>query len=186
MVLTNNGSGRFRTNATYTVGSGPVGVVAVDVNGDNKVDLVSANYTDSSLTVLTNNGSGGFGLNVTYYLQLSNPQGLAAADLTGDGKQDLITPNLGTADLTLMLTSGTPSPLFDIQPVSRTNALVHWPGYQLGYGLQQNTSLTAGNWTPMTNAISLVNGGNPLILFNSTNEASITTTSGSRFLRLYH
>ena len=42
------------------MGSDPLSVVAADVNGDGKVDLISANYGDNTLTVLTNNGSGGF------------------------------------------------------------------------------------------------------------------------------
>jgi len=42
------------------VGSEPDSVVAADVNGDGKLDLISANYNANTLTVLTNNGSGGF------------------------------------------------------------------------------------------------------------------------------
>ena len=42
-MLTNNGSGGFVLAATLSVGSGPDSVVAADVNGDGKVDLISAN-----------------------------------------------------------------------------------------------------------------------------------------------
>jgi hypothetical protein len=42
-VLTNNGSGGFGFNATLTVGGNPQSVVAADVNGDGKFDLISAN-----------------------------------------------------------------------------------------------------------------------------------------------
>ena len=55
MVLTNSGGGRFGSNATYIVGNKPLGVTAADVNGDSKLDLISANWTDFTLTVLTNN-----------------------------------------------------------------------------------------------------------------------------------
>ena len=50
-------------SSTNSVGPGPVCVVATDVNGDNKIDLITANqgtYPDyaGSITVLTNDGSG--------------------------------------------------------------------------------------------------------------------------------
>jgi len=44
------------------VGNAPVSVAAADINGDGKLELISANANDNSLSVLTNNGSGGFGL----------------------------------------------------------------------------------------------------------------------------
>ena len=43
---------RFLTQSTLPVGSGPDSVVAADVNGDGKLDLISANYLADTLTVL--------------------------------------------------------------------------------------------------------------------------------------
>ena len=59
IVFTNNGSGGFGSNATYAVGSNigsdyPVEVVAADLNNDGKMDLISVNFFDNSLSVLTN------------------------------------------------------------------------------------------------------------------------------------
>ena len=75
-VLTNNGSGGFVIKAALTVGQGPTSVVAADVNGDAKPDLITANETDNTLTVLTNNGSGVFqisaALAVTMQLELGH------------------------------------------------------------------------------------------------------------------
>jgi hypothetical protein len=88
-ILTNNGSGVFGSNATLTVGSEPVSVVATDVNGDGKLDLVCANGLGESLTVLTNNGSGYFGFNATIPLG-TEPSCVTAVDVNGDGKTDLI------------------------------------------------------------------------------------------------
>ena len=81
-VLTNNGSGGFGSNATLTVGFGPSAVVAADVNGDGKPDLISANETDNTLTVLTNDGSGLVSAASATLAVGSRPRGLG-----GDGCQ---------------------------------------------------------------------------------------------------
>jgi hypothetical protein len=94
-VLTNNGHGVFGFNARPGVGSNPVTVIAADVNGDGKLDLISANNGTNTLTVLTNNGHGVFGFNATLTVA-DSPEGLTASDLNGDGKLDLISANGGT------------------------------------------------------------------------------------------
>jgi len=53
-VLTNNGSGGFGAAGTFAVGNSPYFVTAADVNGDGKVDLISANEGDNTLSILTN------------------------------------------------------------------------------------------------------------------------------------
>ena len=68
--------------------------MAADVNGDGKLDLISANVNDNTLTVLTNNGSGVFGSNATLTVG-SYPNCVVAADVNGDGKSDLISANSG-------------------------------------------------------------------------------------------
>ena len=108
-VLTNNGKGVFGSNATLTVGSGPYCVVAADVNGDGKLDLISANYGDgngNTLTVLTNNGIGVFGSNATLTVGLG-PRSIVAADLYGHGKLDLISANINNGTLTVLTNNGT-------------------------------------------------------------------------------
>ena len=44
----------FMLSSSPSVGSSPHSVVAADVNGDGKVDLISANNSDNTLTVLIN------------------------------------------------------------------------------------------------------------------------------------
>jgi hypothetical protein len=88
IVLTNNGSGIFGSNAVLGVGKYPNAVAAADINGDGNVDLICANG-DKTLTVLTNNGNGVFGSNASYTVT-GSPYSVIAADINGDGYVDLI------------------------------------------------------------------------------------------------
>ena len=105
MVLTNNGNGFFGSNATLNVGSFPDSVIAADVNGDGKLDLICANGSDNTLTVLTNNGSGLFGSNATLTV-VGGPRSVVAADINADGKLDLISVNLTASTLTVFTNNG--------------------------------------------------------------------------------
>jgi hypothetical protein len=67
--------------------------VAADVNGDGNLDLISANWGGSTLTLLTNNGSGVFGLYATLAVN-AHPRSVVAADVTGDGKPELFSASL--------------------------------------------------------------------------------------------
>lgn len=79
---------------TYSVGHAPGWVTAADANGDGRLDLICANYTDNTLTILTNSGGGVFGSNAT--LNVGNgPASVVAADLRNLGKVDLICANFG-------------------------------------------------------------------------------------------
>ncbi len=107
-VLTNNGIGGFVLSSSPVVGSGAVSVAAADVNGDGKVDLISANFNPGTFSILTNNGSGGFVLSSSPSAG-SHPYFVAAADVNGDGKVDLISANnnfVGTLTVLTNIGSG--------------------------------------------------------------------------------
>jgi hypothetical protein len=106
-ILTNNGSGVYSSNATLNLpaGSGTARIVAADVNGDNKVDLICANYVTGTLTVWTNNGSGVFTISLTIMVG-NQPISLLAADLNGDGRMDLVCANFGSGTLTVLTNNG--------------------------------------------------------------------------------
>ena len=59
-VLLGKGDGTFRPKSDYTVGYAPEDVTAVDLNGDGKIDLATANYADGTASVLINKGDGTF------------------------------------------------------------------------------------------------------------------------------
>jgi len=56
----------FKLSSSPSVGSSPRSVAVADINGDDKMDLICANYYGNSLSALTNNGNGGFVLSGTY------------------------------------------------------------------------------------------------------------------------
>ncbi|HVV01909.1 MAG TPA: VCBS repeat-containing protein [Verrucomicrobiae bacterium] len=77
----------FTPATNYHGGVSSVSILAADVDGNGTVDLITANISDSSLTVLTNSGGGNFGPNARY--NAPTVEDVVAADLDGDGKPDL-------------------------------------------------------------------------------------------------
>ncbi len=94
------------TNASSPgVGSAPQALVAADVNGDGKVDLITANYGNgagNTLSVLTNKGNGFFALASSPVVG-TGTRWVTAADVNGDGKPDLIAAGLASKRRTMKL-----------------------------------------------------------------------------------
>ena len=109
-LLLGNGTGGF-TNAAgspFSVGSSPVFVAAADFNGDGKLDIVTANSGDNTITVLLGNGAGSFAAATGNPFAVGmNPQSIAVADFSKDGKLDLAVANANTNSVTVLLGDGT-------------------------------------------------------------------------------
>ena len=90
-VLLNQGGGSF-TASTLSVLSAPICLAAADMDADNDMDLVVANYNSNKLTLLRNHGDGTF----APPLQLpagAKPSSIAISDLNADGRPDIICTN---------------------------------------------------------------------------------------------
>jgi hypothetical protein len=93
-IFLGNGDGTFQRGQVLTPGNNPSTSLAVDLNGDQRLDLVIANDGDQTFSVLLGNGDGTFQSPVTYPVPVSNFAHLAitsllVVDLAGNGEKDL-------------------------------------------------------------------------------------------------
>ena len=91
-VLLGNGDGTFQAPVTYVVGFGPASLAVGDLNGDGKLDLAVANYSDNTVSVLLGNGDGTFQAAVNFGTGLA-PASVAVANF--NGKPDLAVSDAG-------------------------------------------------------------------------------------------
>ncbi|CAF1380468.1 unnamed protein product [Adineta steineri] len=105
-VLFNFGNGTFGPQTTYSTGnnSGPISVAAVDINGDNKPDIIVANYNANNVGVLYNAGDGTFLPQTTCSSgTTSHPQSVSVTDINNDSKPDIIVANYGADNIGVLL-----------------------------------------------------------------------------------
>lgn len=95
----------FQGGMVFDVGGNPASVVAADVNGDARTDVVTANGGSGEIAVLLNSGDGAF-LAPRVYAAGENPTSVIAADLDGDGYVDLVTMNPDSDSITVLLNTG--------------------------------------------------------------------------------
>lgn len=76
------------------------------MTGDGITDVVTADATNSSISVLVGNGDGTFKARTSYAASASNPQSVVAADFNADGVIDLVTTDRGTAAVSVFIGNG--------------------------------------------------------------------------------
>ena len=89
-ILLGNGDGTFSqaTGSPVSVGVNPRSVALGDLNGDGHLDIVTANYGDSTLSILLGQGDGTFTPG-TPIVSAGNTAMVVVGDLDRDGKPDL-------------------------------------------------------------------------------------------------
>ncbi len=106
-VLAGNGGG---FEAPRTVDAGRVGpILATDLNGDAKPDLVSADFVARSVLARVGDGTGAFGPPVTIAAG-TQPTWLGTGDFNADGKADVTMTSAESASVSLLLNQTVTAP----------------------------------------------------------------------------
>lgn len=91
-LLLGNGNGTFQAPQEFVAGLGSNSVALADVNGDGKLDILTANRSANDFSVLLGNGTGNFQPQQRF-ITGGQPSGMAVVYLNGDGKPDVVTAN---------------------------------------------------------------------------------------------
>jgi hypothetical protein len=105
-VLLNSGNGTFLPQTSYSTGnnSSPQCVSVVDLNGDNKPEIIVANFNHNTVVIFVNIRNGRFLLEKSYSTGSdSNPRFVSVIDVNGDHKPDIIVANSEKDNVGVML-----------------------------------------------------------------------------------
>ncbi|PAY17972.1 hypothetical protein CKO51_18350 [Rhodopirellula sp. SM50] len=86
-------------------GASPNAVVTADLNGDNRIDVVSSNQDSDDVTIMLQNSSGDFFVAATLTVG-DSPRDVLAEDLNDDGNIDLVISNRFDGHLSVYLGDG--------------------------------------------------------------------------------
>lgn len=110
--------------STYTVGNSPIGICIADINNDGKNDVLTANYSDNTISVLKNNWSIMGTLSFNTALNFAADRGvndLSVMDIDGDTKLDVVTTCYDAGKIVIFKNTGTTSTFDATSLVSRRN-----------------------------------------------------------------
>jgi hypothetical protein len=118
-IFKNNGAGAFASTAAFVDGTLPTGIALADFNGDDRLDIATANNFSDNVYVLPGTSAGAFGA-ATVYVVGDGPTWLTAADFNGDGLPDLAVTNSNSGTVTLLETPQSAAAHFRVRIVPTT------------------------------------------------------------------
>jgi hypothetical protein len=113
-ILNGNNSGAFAVSQTATVGpasgTGSTYLLAMDVNSDGNLDLVTENTLQNTVAVLLGRKSGSF-QSAQNYMIPNGPAYVAPIDFNRDGKPDLAVTQSTGATVSVLINNTLPTPV---------------------------------------------------------------------------
>jgi len=105
-VLLGNGDGTFGPQTVIAKNAAVYGLVAADLSGNGKIDLVATNNSNLPLTILMGNGDGTFTQLPPDPATAFLADAVAVADFNGDGILDLAVPDSISGNVYVLLGKG--------------------------------------------------------------------------------
>jgi hypothetical protein len=104
-ILHNDGGGHFTPARWFAAAPGLRSLILVDLNGDGRLDIATANTGADSVSVLLATSGGDFA--APLHIPVGQlPRTIAAADLNGDGRPDLVVANSSSNDISVLINNG--------------------------------------------------------------------------------
>ena len=95
----------FLSAPSFRLAGAPTSIATGDLNGDGKLDLVTADGSSGKVTVSLGLGNGKFAPGVDYAAG-AHPGAVIVADIDGDGRPDVIVANQSEGTVRVLLSSG--------------------------------------------------------------------------------
>ena len=106
VILFGRSDGKFGNQTSYFTGADtiPISIVTDDLNKDNYIDVIVANYGSNEIFVYYGRFDGSFSTPKSYSVGYSgHPQSIAIKDIDGDDMLDIIVANYGTGYIEVLL-----------------------------------------------------------------------------------
>lgn len=104
-VAFGDGTGGFKDLATYGSGWGGIGIAAVDLDGDSRIDLASSDLSRNTVSVMYNRGNGTFECDRRFELGMK-PGPAVLADFNQDGVPDVAVANRESNTISILKGDG--------------------------------------------------------------------------------
>ena len=110
------------------VGSNPHAVTIADLNNDQQLDIVVANYDANTVGIFLGYGNGSFSIQKTYFLGVKfHPYSIATGYIDHDRQLDIVVSNAGSDSISVLIGYGNgtfaTSATYSISPSSRPSGL---------------------------------------------------------------